>query len=334
MNETQLTGNMKVNIPQYVCWTRSRTDQGGGGIATAVSQEYSDRTVGAGEGVKEDEYIITRIEAFSPALNIVNSYGEQRKTKREEVEGKWARLRSELETIRRRGEFCLYTGDLNKLVGCGELGVPGTSPEISLGGKLLREMLATKDWVLVNSQGVEVVEGGPYTREDPATGKLSCLDLSIVSRELWPYVQKLVIDKERKFTPARPIKKKGNYRMIYTDHFSTLLTIKDLPRRLKEKEEKRVLWNLARQNGWEEYKRLTNEYSDKLLEIVEDNNLTIEEVINKFEKSLNKIKFKAFGKVTINQRVTKPKKEEDESSQDELEDEEKLKSFMMNKNKL
>ena len=57
----------------------------------------------------------------------------------------------------------------------------GPSPEISIGGKLLREMLATKDWVLVNGQGSELVEVGPYTREDPATGKLSCLDFSIVA---------------------------------------------------------------------------------------------------------------------------------------------------------
>ena len=101
-----------------------------------------------------------------------------------------------------------------------------------------REMLATKDRVLVNGQCSELVEGGPYTREDPATGKLSCLDLSIVSRELWPYVQKLVIDRDKKFTPARPVKKKGKYRLIYTDHFSTLLTTNNMPRRQKEKERK------------------------------------------------------------------------------------------------
>ena len=146
-------------------------------------------------------------------------------------------MKDELETIRR--EFCLYSGDLNKLVRSDHLGVQGTSPEISVGGKLLREMLTTGDWVLVNGQGSEVVEGGPYTREDPATGKLSCLDLYIVSRELWPYVNKLVIDRDKKFTPARPIKRKGKYRLIYTDHFSTLLSLKDLPRRQKEKAEKK-----------------------------------------------------------------------------------------------
>ena len=175
----------------------------------------------------------------------------------------------------------------------------------------MREMLATKDWVLVNSQGREVVEGGPYTREDPATGKLSCLDLSIVSRELWPFVQKLVIDRERNFTPARPMKKRGKYKLIYTDHFSTLLSLKDLPRRQKDKEEKRVMWNLAKQRGWEDYKKLTNKYnkySEKLKDIVEDKSESIEDIMNRFDNVLNQIKFKAFGKVTINKRVPKTKR--------------------------
>ena len=82
-------GNMKVSPdPTYVSWTRNRTEKGGGGIATAVSRQYNDTAVEAGEGDKDEEYLIVRIEAFSPALNIVNSYGEQRKTKKEDVEEK------------------------------------------------------------------------------------------------------------------------------------------------------------------------------------------------------------------------------------------------------
>ena len=113
-----------------------------------------------------------------------------------------------------RGEFCLLAGDLNKLVGDGELGVPGNSQEVSLGGRLLRELLATRDWVLVNGQGREVVQGGPFTRKDPATGGLSCLDLWVVSRELFPYVKTLIIDAERKMTSARAVKEKktGQYK--------------------------------------------------------------------------------------------------------------------------
>ena len=71
-----------------------------------------------------------------------------------------------MDDIRIRGEFCVLAGDLNKLVGSDQLGVPGNSPEISSGGKLLREMLSTKEWVLVNGLGPDVVEGGPFTRRD------------------------------------------------------------------------------------------------------------------------------------------------------------------------
>ena len=177
LNETQLVGNMKVTITPYSSWTKNRSEKGGGGIATVVSQDYKDCAIGAGEGENNEEYLVTRIDAFCPALNVINNYGEQRSTKKEDIEERWQRFRKELENIRLRGEFCLWAGDLNRLVGTGELGVPGNKQEVSLGGRLLRELLATKDWVLVNGLGREVVEGGPFTRRDPATGNMSCLDM-------------------------------------------------------------------------------------------------------------------------------------------------------------
>ena len=43
----------------------------------------------AGEGVGEDEFLVTRVESFHPALCIINCYGEQRQTGKKEVEEKW-----------------------------------------------------------------------------------------------------------------------------------------------------------------------------------------------------------------------------------------------------
>ena len=88
MNETQMLGKMKVSLKPYTSWTRNRTDKSGGGVATSVSQHFGESAVGAGEGENNEEYIVTRLGAFKPALNVVNSYGEQRKTKKEEVEEK------------------------------------------------------------------------------------------------------------------------------------------------------------------------------------------------------------------------------------------------------
>ena len=90
--------------------------------------------------------------------------------------------------------------------------------------------------MLVNRLGREIVEGGPFTRVDPASGNMSCLDLFIVSKELLPYVDKLVIDKERKIKPTRAVKEKKKYKLIYTDHYSCLLSLKDLQKKEKIKD--------------------------------------------------------------------------------------------------
>ena len=259
LNETLLTGNMKVSIPPYSWWTKNRKDKGGGGIATGVSQEYKGYSVGVGEGSENDEYLITRIEAYKPALNIINCYGEQRGTRKEEVEEKWGRIRSEMEGIRARNELCLLQGDLNKLIGEGPLGVPGNNKEVSLGGRLLRDLLATGNWCLINGLGQEIVSGGPFTRKDPASEGLSCLDLFVASRELVPYVSKLHIDSERNMAVARAVKCGGKYELVYSDHYTCILTLNDLPRVQERGEEKQVVWNLAREGGWAGYKVLTKE---------------------------------------------------------------------------
>ena len=340
LNETQLQGNAKVQLASYTSWSRNRREQEkGGGVATCVSREYKDSVVGIGEGSGDDEFLITRLEKFRPALTIVNCYGEQRKTTKEEVVAKWNRLRKELEAIRMRTDFCVLAGDLNKLVGCDDLGVPGNNPDLSKGGKLLRELLATKDWVLVNSLGADVVEGGPYTRVDPATSKLSCLDLFIVSRELRPHVKNLFIDSKRKWKIARSIRNHGRvkgvkptFKLIYSDHFPVLLTLTGLPKVEERKEEKEIRWNLAREGGWENYEILSNHSENKLKEVVANEEISIEEVKDKFDKVHDKVCFKAFGKVTIfkgsrqNTKVkdnAKENKPEEEVAKNLQEDEDK-----------
>ena len=80
LNETQLRGNMKICLePSYISWSKNRTANAGGGVATEVARAYMDKAGGAGEGVGNDEYLITRVPTFKPALNVVNCYGEQRK---------------------------------------------------------------------------------------------------------------------------------------------------------------------------------------------------------------------------------------------------------------
>jgi hypothetical protein len=205
-----------------------------------------------------------------------------------------------MEAIRARKEFCILGGDLNKLVGRGSLGVPGNHPDTTLGGRLLLDLLATGNWVLVNGLGHKVVTGGPFTRKDPASGNMSCLDMFVVSTDLLPYVQSLVIDSQQELAMTRAVRVGSNYQLVPSDHFTCILTLTNLPRVQERKGGKQVAWNLAKEGGWNKYNILSDKYSDDLKKVVGDDHTNIEEKMTKFEKIHETIKFKAFGKVTIN----------------------------------
>ena len=92
--------------------------------------------------------------------------------------------------------------------------------------------------------------GGPFTRKDPAMGNMSCLDMFIISRELLPYVKKLRIDSKREMAVCRAVKRGGQYEMVYSDNFTSLLTISNLPRENEIKQQKQTVWNLSKEGGW------------------------------------------------------------------------------------
>ena len=218
------------------------------------------------------------------------------------MERRWGKLRKEMEDIRMRKEFVCLGGDLNKLVGVGQWGVPGNHPDISLGGRLLRDLLATGNWALVNGLEQGTVTGGPFTRKDPATGKMSCLDLFVVSRELLPFVKSLEIDADRKFTVTRAVRAGSRYKAVPSDHFTCILTLTDLPRVQERRGDKQVVWNLRKEGGWEKYEILSNKYSELLEKVILNEVTNIEEKMVKFDNILDKIKYQAFGKVTISQK--------------------------------
>ena len=169
---------------------------------------------------------------------------------------------------------------MNKQVGNDHLGVPGNHPEVSPGGQLVRDLVESREWVLINAME-QKVEGGPFTRADPATGRRSCLDLWLCTAGLAAHIKSLVIDSERKMTVARPVRRGGSWQLTHSDHFTMILTLQNLSTgRQCEKRKKEVGWNLSKKNGWEKYKLLTDARSEKIKAVVEDSSLDIEDVIN------------------------------------------------------
>ena len=298
LNETGLRGKNKLKIQGYITFSRNRVEKAMGGISTSVKDNIANCAVNVGQGAGDDEFIIVRLEQFTPAICLINYYGEQEgRVGKEEVNAKWERMLKEIRKIRARGEECLLIGDFNKLVGCDELGIQGNKDKISHGGQLLRELLATEEYLLVNN--MDITSGGPFTRVDPADkDNESALDFFICSRNLRPYIKKLVIDSKRKHAMKRVVFKNGSFRTVFADHYTLIMYLKDLPGKAL-KREKMVRWNLRKEGGWEKYKVLAEDASKKVSALAEDKHKSVEEITERFYKISDDLKFKAFGKITI-----------------------------------
>ena len=140
-----------------------------------------------------------------------------------DIEERWGRILKEIKKIEHRNELVLLIGDMNKHIGCDELGVKGSHSKISFGGELVRGFLSDGDYICLNNSSKAT--GGPFTRFDPSkpdkTENMSCLSLVIVSKKLEPFIEKLEVDSDKVFSPIRPISKTKS---ITSDHFPLIIT--------------------------------------------------------------------------------------------------------------
>ena len=148
-------------------------------------------------------------------------------------------------------------------MGNGELGVEGNTAKVSYGGKLIRELIDSGDYVMLNS--LSLARGGPWTRVCPATGGRSCLDLAIGSRELVQYVSSVQVDSELLYTPRRAVSKGGKLGLTYTDHFPVLVEL-EMPR-VEPDKKLPPGWNLSKPGGWKTYEEECEKVAGGLLRI-------------------------------------------------------------------
>ena len=296
LNETCLKSKQKIKLTNYKSFNRNRcTGQIMGGISTSVRNDEKDYVVKTTEGNKADEFLITRHANFLKPINVINIYGEtESRVKESEVESRWMRIYNEILKIENRQEDCIIIGDMNKHIGCDDLGVQNNHPRISFGGELIRSLLAEGKYICLNNH--TNTTGGPYTRVDPADPlKLSCLDLVLVSRSLLPYFSSMIIDSVRKYSPVRPVSKNV---FRHPDHYPIIVKFENIPRRPQTKPSRNAhtVWNTNKVGGWESY-RVSTDCMEEFTNIFYDDKKSTTENVQSINTKLNKKKFFAFGKV-------------------------------------
>ena len=142
-------------------------------------------------------------------INIGNIYGSQEsKTIKDEVEKSWLRFVKDIQDIEDRNEAILLIGDMNRSIGIGKYGIGGNTDKVSFGGQLIRNFIKERPYILIND--LDIARGGTWTWVDRKDNRRkSILDLAIMSESLLPYIAKVEIDSEKKFTPRRVMKRKN-----------------------------------------------------------------------------------------------------------------------------
>ena len=88
--------------------------------------------------------------------------------------------------------------------------------------------------------------------------------------------------------------------MCYPDHYGILLVMKNNPlaNRRKPNGENFKMWNLNKDGGWNRFNELTED-NEKFRRIANDENKNPTQMTEEIDKELTKVKFRAFGKVTV-----------------------------------
>ena len=292
--------------------------EGGGGISTSVAVVLKKFATKVAHDNENGEYMVTRVDNVKPALNIVHIYEKIENRdggKPENVLKSWTKILNELRAIEARQECVILCGDWNRAVGSGQDGVLGNKSEVSYGGRLIRDLIATGDYhMLFNTSQAE---GGAMTRVCPSTGNLSCLDFQIGSTNLLPYVRRVLVDCTRKYTPRRALTKKGKLTLSYTDHFPVIVDLL-MPRASQGMDgQDELLWNTNMPGGWKAFEEAGERQARKIAEIVEDEGYSSEEIMEKVEKVNNKMKYSAFGKTKPRTKKALAKETIDTSTDEE-----------------
>ena len=101
INETLLSGQRKIKMPNYVAFCKNREATGagkeggkGGGVATLVGNHLRHNLTKVCEGKQGDEYLVMRLGHTQPAVNIINLYGgNENRLGEKKIRESWDRLK-------------------------------------------------------------------------------------------------------------------------------------------------------------------------------------------------------------------------------------------------
>ena len=294
VEESKFREEGKLKMDNYIIFEAVRDSREGGGLAIGCVRDLNPVLVS--KGCDEVESISVEISVKKMKIRCCVAYGLQENSLIEKKAVFWNYLEEEVSTSWNMGSGFILQFDGNLWAGP-EI-IPGDPRPQNQNGKLFEEFLQRNpNLTVVNS--LPICEG-LITRIRQKEGKVekSVLDFFVVCSRVLPYITKMVIDEERKFTLTNYKGVKKGTKATDSDHLTQYM---DLNLQIaSEKPVRKEIFNFKDVQSLNQFREITsntNQFSDCF-----ENDLSLVEQVKRWRTVLKSHCQTAFKKLRINKK--------------------------------
>ena len=257
IEETKMKEEGKLKFENYDVFELTRKSRdGGGGLAIGCKKALQAAWVR--EGNDKVESLSVDIFVKNMRIRCCVAYGCQESDNIERKESFWNYISEEVSIAENNNSGFVLHFDGN--LWAGEKIIPGDPKKQNRNGKLFQKFLEDNpNLTVVNSlplcQGV-------ITRSRVKNGikEESVIDFFVVCNKVLPFIKKMVIDEERKFTLTNFEKLKTGGKAINTDHFTQYMDVELEIEKVKP--ERILVYDIKKKINQEKFQKLTSETSE------------------------------------------------------------------------
>ena len=248
---------------------------------------------------EKSEIMVTQINLAGFDVRIINAYGPQESSQKDEILSFWHALETEI--VDAKDENCGILLEMDANAKLGPSIIQGDPNEMSENGEIMFNVVKRHNLIIANTSKKC---NGSITRHRTTKEKeeKSILDYVIFCEKMEPYFNEMLIDEPQNHILTRYVTTKGAIKQIKSDH-NILFAKFILQYNKREATIKKELFNFKNKEDQQKFYQFTST-TNKFTSCFE-NIGTFETKSNKFFKSLDDAFHANFKKVRIKSKSTK-----------------------------
>ena len=291
LQETKLCRKNQIKVPNIVIFETNRTQNGGGGLITAVHEKFEPTLLQSDQDNPDVLIVQCKISSFS--VSLINGYGPQENEPHGEKMKFFTCFEIAIQSALFNGNLICSELDANSKIGLEN--ILSDPNNISANGHILMEIVNRNGLIVVNSTSKCF---GTITRriKTKISEEKSVIDYYIVCPKFFELISSMEIDENRKYVLTKYSSRMGVKCTIESDHNPLICTLNvKWDKRIKT--QRQEIFKLKHEEGLRVFKEITSN-CPKLIELsLKSSNFQND--ANQWLKKLNVIMHQSFKKIII-----------------------------------